>query len=69
MEVADSNGIIALTPFIADQIRITGVSGTLDNFLFDFVGADHVENEIPHRQNKRLQSVLMKGISKFVNQI
>lgn len=46
---------------MADRIRLTGVSGTIDNFVFDFIGTDLNENTIPLRQRKKLQSVLVRG--------
>ena len=65
-EEADKNGIIQLeTPFVADQVFLRGLTGSIHNFVFDFIGrpyypaGDSIEDE-------KLPTLMLKGESKTV---
>ena len=58
---ADGSGIFQLQkPFVADQVLIKGISGNIDNFVFDFVGKPYT----PHlngADDEILNSLELKG--------
>ena len=65
-EEADKNGIIQLEkPFVADQVSLRGLSGSIENFVFDFIGKPYYpgRNRI---EEEKLPTLMLKGKSKII---
>ena len=62
---ADRNGIIQLeTPFVADQVFLRGLSGSIENFVFDFIGKPYYPGR-NRKEEEKLPNLMLKGESKI----
>ena len=65
---ANEYGVIAFEkPFVADFIKLKGIFGDIDNFVFDFVGKEYDQESAQVEDNfGQLNSIYFEGKFRFL---